>query len=565
MNAAGLLQHYDRIADAPDAVAKLRRLILDLAVRGKLVPQDPKDEPAAESLKRIAAKKQLNARKDRTSKVLKAANNMSPSIVILPAGWEIVPLAELVTVLNGRAYKQNELLSTGTPVLRVGNLFTSDKWYYSNLALEDDKYCEAGDLIFAWSASFGPFIWTGERVIYHYHIWKLELHSDADLDKNYVFKFLLQKTREIKEAGHGVSMLHMTKDSMERLVVALPPLAEQHRIVAKVDELMAQCDQVEAARAEREARRDRLAAASLARLNAPEPETFHDDVRFALDVLPAITSRTDQVKQLRETILSLAVRGQLVPQDPRDESAPKLLGRIRYADMANPVAIAMGSGQVAVENSGPIHPNAGWVWTSIGNCFGVSGGIQKTPARTPRSNSYPYLGVGNVYRGRLDLAEVKKFELAVGELERFRLEAGDILVVEGNGSASEIGRCAIWGGEIEDCVHQNHIIRCRPKVLELSTYAAIYLNSPDGRAEMTRLAITSAGLYSLSVGKIRSISLPLPPLAEQRRIIAKVGELMAVCDRLQASLNAGDSTRSRLLDALLHEALAPAVEMQEAA
>ena len=194
----------------------------------------------------------------------------------------------------------------------------------------------------------------------------------------------------------------------------------------------------------------------------------------------------------------------------------------------------------------------------------MSGGIQKTPARAPKSNAYPYLGVGNVYRGRLDLAEVKQFELATGELERFRLEAGDILVVEGNGSASEIGRCATWAGEIENCVHQNHIIRCRPKVLELSTYTAIYLNSPDGRADMTRLSITSAGLYSLSVGKIRSISLPLPPLTEQRRIIAKVDELMALCDRLQASLDAGKKTRSRVLDALLHQALKPAVEMIEA-
>jgi type I restriction enzyme S subunit len=110
----------------------------------------------------------------------------------LPKGWALAPLADLVTVLNGRAYKQNELLSAGTPVLRVGNLFTSDKWYYSTLKLDQDKYCENGDLIFAWSASFGPFIWSGEKVIYHYHIWKLPLHSETDLDKRYLCDFLLQ-------------------------------------------------------------------------------------------------------------------------------------------------------------------------------------------------------------------------------------------------------------------------------------------------------------------------------------------------------------------------------------
>ena len=108
----------------------------------------------------------------------------------------------------------------------------------------------------------------------------------------------------------------------------LPPLAEQHRIVAKVDELMALCDRLEAARAGREAVRDRLAAASLARLNAPDPETFQADARFALDALPALTTRPDQIKQLRQTILNLAVRGKLVPQDANDEPASELLKRI---------------------------------------------------------------------------------------------------------------------------------------------------------------------------------------------------------------------------------------------
>ena len=121
-----------------------------------------------------------------------------------------------------------------------------------------------------------------------------------------------------------------TRD-LARLPFPLPPLAEQHRIVAKVDELMALCDRLEAARAEREATRDRLAAASLARLNAPDPDTFHDDARFALDALPALTTRPDQIKQLRQTILNLAVRGKLVPQDPNDEPASELLKRIANA------------------------------------------------------------------------------------------------------------------------------------------------------------------------------------------------------------------------------------------
>ena len=136
----------------------------------------------------------------------------------------------------------------------------------------------------------------------------------------------------------------------------LPPLAEQHRIVAKVDELMALCDRLEAARAEREATRDRLTTASLSRLNTPDPDavTFADDARFALRNLPALTARPDQIKQLRQTILNLAVRGKLVPQDPNDEPASELLKRIadlepksfrRTPRHRETFKLAMGSGR----------------------------------------------------------------------------------------------------------------------------------------------------------------------------------------------------------------------------
>jgi type I restriction enzyme S subunit len=251
-----------------EQIKPLRQTILNLAVRGKLVPQDPNDEPAWQLLKRIAAEKARLDRKERTKRELNNLNaNAEP--MQIPKGWALAPLADLVTVLNGRAYKQNELLSAGTPVLRVGNLFTSDKWYYSTLQLDEDKYCEKGDLIFAWSASFGPFIWDGEKAIYHYHIWKLPLHSESDLNKLYLYNFLLHKTREIKEAGHGISMIHMTKEKMEKLVVPLPPLAEQHRIVAKVDALMALCDRLEASLTAAAAARRRLLYALLAEALAP--------------------------------------------------------------------------------------------------------------------------------------------------------------------------------------------------------------------------------------------------------------------------------------------------------
>jgi restriction endonuclease S subunit len=268
------LEALPALTTRPDQIKQLRQTILNLAVRGKLVPHDPKEEPAVETLKRIAKEKARCDRKERKQRQQLNRNETRTAQIVLPSGWALAPLSDLVTILNGRAYKQNELLPAGTPVLRVGNLFTSDKWYYSDLLLENDKYCEDGDLIFAWSASFGPFIWHGGRVIYHYHIWKLPLHSDSDVDKLYLYNFLLQKTREIKDAGHGISMIHMTKEKMEQIEVPLPPLAEQHRIVAKVDELMALCDKLETSLASVGDVRRRLLEVLLA--EALEPAADHE-------------------------------------------------------------------------------------------------------------------------------------------------------------------------------------------------------------------------------------------------------------------------------------------------
>src|SRR3990167_540512 len=326
MNATQLMTHFDRLSEAPGAVPRLRRLILELAVRGKLVEQDGEDESVAAQLKDIRAARAIRLG-DATPRARKASIQSEKNVLqfALPHGWSAVSLAELTDVLNGRAYAKNELLGAGTPVLRVVNLFTSKNWYYSDLTLEEDKYCDEGDLIFSWSASFGPFIWAGPKVIYHYHIWKLRLHSEARLDKHYLYRFLLQQTQQIKESGHGVSMVHMTKEKMEKLSVPLPPLAEQHRIVAKVDELMALCDQLEAAQQERERRRDRLASASLQRLNPPAagttPEAQREHACFHLSQLPRLPTRPEHIKAMRQTVLNLAVRGLLVPQVVNDEPA----------------------------------------------------------------------------------------------------------------------------------------------------------------------------------------------------------------------------------------------------
>jgi type I restriction enzyme M protein len=161
-------------------------------------------------------------------------DNYKPVIEIDPS-WELKELGEICEILNGRAYKQEELLSEGKyPVMRVGNFFSNRDWYYSNLELEPNKYCDKGDLLYAWSASFGPRIWDGGKTIYHYHIWKL-LPNENIINKLFLFLQLERDTEEIKsEGGRGIAMMHLTKGGIEKRMMYVPSLEIQKSIIDSV-------------------------------------------------------------------------------------------------------------------------------------------------------------------------------------------------------------------------------------------------------------------------------------------------------------------------------------------
>ena len=155
---------------------------------------------------------------------------------LCPDGVEFRALGEIVHFLNGRAYKQSELLDKGKyKVLRVGNFYTNDKWYYSNLELNENKYCKEGDLLYTWAATLGPQIWTGEKVIFHYHIWKL-VFDQTVIDKRFLYYVLSKDTECISNSLTQSTMPHVSMASMSKRLVPVPPLEVQREIVRILDQ-----------------------------------------------------------------------------------------------------------------------------------------------------------------------------------------------------------------------------------------------------------------------------------------------------------------------------------------
>ena len=191
---------------------------------------------------------------------------------------------------------------------------------------------------------------------------------------------------------------------------------------------------------------------------------------------------------------------------------------------------------------------SGWEWVNTGSIAHVQGGIQKQPKRRPVANRFPFLRVANVPRGRLDLNEVHEIELFDGEIDRYRLQPGDLLVVEGNGSPDQIGRAALWHGEIQDCVHQNHLIRVRPTSAILPEYLAYYWNAPRTTEYLRSVASSTSGLYVLTASKVRSVRIPLPSVVEQERIVGAIEEQFSRLDGGMTALAAARRRLQRLRD-----------------
>lgn len=212
--------------------------------------------------------------------------------------------------------------------------------------------------------------------------------------------------------------------------------------------------------------------------------------------------------------------------------------------------IAMERAALAICRDGDLRP--------LVDVTEIQGGIQKQPKRVPRDNAYPFLRVANVTARGLELDDIHQIELFDGELDRLELQAGDLLVVEGNGSASQIGRAALWDGSISNCVHQNHLIRVRPMDGLLPEYLEVVWNAPANRARLTEVASSSSGLYTLSVSKLKQLSVPVPNIERQREL---VDEVLAVTD-IGARLGTSVATAAKRKNAFRRSLLAAAFSGQ---
>jgi type I restriction enzyme S subunit len=259
-----------------------------------------------------------------------------------------------------------------------------------------------------------------------------------------------------------------------------------------------------------------------------------------------LLDRPDAIERFEETFIALAVRGLLSPARA-DRMSAYDRDQLRREQGVEDVV----SGGILEAEEMFVTPDT-WRWRRIEDICSVQGGIQKTPLRRPVKHHFPYLRVANVQRDKLVLDQIEQYELTDEEVDTWRLRAGDLLVVEGNGSEDEIGRCAIWDGSIDPCVYQNHLIRVRAREAGFVEFLKLFLNSPSGISEMKRLAITTSGLYNLSVGKIRNIVVPVPPALEQQQIVGRVAELRRLCAALRGCLTSKLQVQERLSEAVVN-------------
>jgi len=560
MKLETFFEKFDLFADVADAVKKMRELILESAIRGNLVPQNASDEPASTLLRRIETQSSVQAGKARKQAVLPPVGD--DAYLQIPTGWEWTRLGNTGRIFNGNSVSESgkaELsnVEDGLPFIATKDVgYGRDTLVYDN-GLEvprgDSRFKVARAktvLICAEGGSAGRKIGITDRDIcfgnklYANEVW-------VGIHHRYIF-YVYQVPTVFKEFAARMTGIigGISRSEFLSLPVPLPPEEEQQRIVAKVDELMALCDRLEEQKQERETRHASLARASLARFaDAPTPANLEFIFHKSYDVTPA---------DLRKSILTLAVQGKLVPQDPNDEPAETILARVAATKLRLQKTGEIGKEKPAESlqpESLPFEAPESWRWAKLAELTELitKGSSPKWQgiAYVPESEGVLFItskNVGNYLLRKLD--DLKYVAKEFNEIEpRSILKRGDILM---NLVGASIGRTAVY--DLHDGANINQAVALIRLVRETDgihpRFLLHYLNSPSAIDHMLSSRVINAQ-PNISLTDAREFAVPIPPLTEQHRIVAKVDQLMALVDALETQLADSSTTSEKLLEAVV--------------
>jgi type I restriction enzyme S subunit len=545
-------EQFDLFAGTPNGVAKMRELLLLLAVTGRLVPQDPRDEPACAELRLMEAERTL--RVDASEIKSRAISPLDESEVPyeLPPNWAWVRLAQVGYELGQKVpdrrftyvdvgaidpekgvvsdrvetLEPNEAPSRARKLVARGTvIYSTVRPYLLNVAIVEREY----DPEPIASTAFGI------------------LHPFAGISNRYLFYWLRSApfTAYVLAAMKGMAYPAINDEKFYNGLIPLPPFAEQKRIAAKLDELMALCDRLEAQQQERQVRHAALARASLARFaGAPTPVNLD----FLFDDSYAV-----EPSDLRKTVLTLAVHGKLVPQDSNDEAAGKLLETIaiqRAKLLDSDLLRETKPCRQFTSDEAPHEIPETWAWTMLGEVTDI--GTGSTPSRTEASfwmdGTIPWITSGSTSRSPITEGDEFVTPAAV-KAHRLRVYPPGTLLVALYGQGKTRGQVAALA--IPATINQACAAICP---LDGTPPMQGYLKLVLKKQYDEMRALSAGGAQpNLNVQKVKEVFVPLPPLAEQRRIVAKVKHLMVLVDRLEADIGSAQAASARLLDALVGE------------
>jgi len=568
-----LTDNLPLLAGAPDGIKKLRELILELAVRGKLVPQNPSDEPASELLKRIAEEKARLVAKGKIKKQKPLAEiDGEAGPFQLPAGWRWTSLAQ-VAFVNPRNAAADSLEVSFVPMTFIGARFDDQHGQESRLWGEVKQgftHFAEGDI---GVAKITPCFENSKACVFSSLVNGLgagttELHIvrpvSGTLDPRYVLAYLKSPqfllVGETKMTGTA-GQKRLPKDFVEVNPFPLPPLTEQHRIVAKVDELMVLCDRLEARQVDACSAHTLLVQALLGSLTrATDSEDFAASWQSLAEHFHTLFTTESSIEVLKQTLLHLAVLGKLVPQDPSDEPANALMDRLRkerstwLLNRQNEDPECRTMRKKLSELTNPVPPfilPASWQSVHLIDCSRLIVDCHNKTAPYALEG-VPIIRTSNIRRRefRLDDLRYVSEETFAFWSRRCPPEPGDIIFTR----EAPMGEAAIIPDGVRFCLGQRTmLVRPMHNYID-SKYLLIALTEPHLLERASNSAIGST-VKHLRVGDVERLSIPLPPFAEQRRIVAKVNQLMTLCDQLKARLNQLRQVHQNLADVLIRDAL----------